>query len=280
MAQQYNLFLVSEAVHYYPKSIITMLKGLGNSSVAITLDREYLSIKSPDTVFFERVNDDGSLLDNDTLIENVRRINPFFILLDNCFWDNSEVNSFLLDSLLNLQKEIQFLLVNLVTLPVFRNTQYEEVIQYKKARWLYYPYSNVNKAPWSIRFSSNTRFYENDDLDNDVLPLTIPVADPLVYKTAHRLFKGIKSLRLRHDLDFFTLFLDGLRIKYQDRHLLSLVLAVHKHFFDTGGYKPTKKETSLSSTEMNDLFERLNKPIICLIINNQTLFEEVISFFT
>ena len=276
---QYNLFLIPDTSYFYPKSVINLLNNLGNYCVAITLDKEYLSNKSPNTLIFERIQPDGSIMDNIFLIDNIRKVKPHVVLLDNCFWDHTELNSFLLDGLFLLQHEVPFLLINVVPLAVYKQNGSQSIVQREKAKSIYFPKCRIGQASWADTWSSAVQFYENRELDNDMGQYLIPKVEPELYKTVYKLFHGIQSLKLRNDFDLFTLFLDKLRIKHSDEHLLRFVLTVHKYFFDIADEKLLKKDVVFSSIEMNNLFERLNRPTLFLIMNNQLLFDEIVSFF-
>ena len=275
----YHLFLVPDTLFFYPKSVIALLNSVGTSSVVITLNREYLLKKTHNAFFLERVQPDGSLLDNITVLNHIRETRPHVVVLDNCFWSHTELNHYLLDGLLLLQQDVPFLLANVLPVSVFNNRDSQDIVQREKAKHVYYPDCRISQASWTTLWSSNTHFYQNSELEKDVGHISTTYIKPELYKTAYKLFQGIQSLKLRNDMDLFTLFLDSLRVKHLDEHLFRLVLTVHRFYFETLGQRQQKKDQSLSATEMNDLFERLNKPVLSLIENNRGLFDELISFF-
>lgn len=277
----YHLFFSPNTLFFYPQSAITLLNSLGDSSVVITLDKEYLLSKSPHTVFLERVQPDGTLLDNAVLIEHIRERAPRAVVLDNCFWDHTHRNSSLLENLLALQEENPFLLMNVLPSDLlslsFKDCQ--SIVRRDKATHVYFPLCRINETSWTIRLSSTTRFYDSHELETDVCQSTMPTVEPILYKKAYQLFKGLQSIRLRNDLDLFTLFLDGLREKHPDEYLLKLVLAIHQHFFETSEKRSSVKNSVLSDVDMNNLFECLNRPVLSLLLHNHPLFDELMYFF-
>lgn len=272
----YNLFLIKEPLYYYSKSILSMMNNLRSEFVAITMDKNYLQNKSPNSIFFERVQQDGSILENSVLIKAIREINPKVVLLDNCIWYQNEINYTLLDALFVLQKEQTFLLINVLPLSVFYDNFSQNIIYREKANKIYYPRNYTYLASWiDICWNKNIEFYEQKELERDVYQLSLPDFEPELYREAYRLFMGIQTLKLRNDFDLFLLFLDKIRVKYSDEHLSKVVFTFYKYFFE----RTFKKDVGLSTTELNDLFEKLNRPVLLLIFNNRVLFEELLSFF-
>lgn len=275
----YKIFVVPNALYFYPKHVINLLNELGSSSVAITMDKGYLSDKCPEAVYLERIQSTGELENNSQMIESVKKANPQAVVLDNCFWDKTELNSWLLENLFLIQQEIPFLLVNVLPISVFLQKNTQKIVRLDKASHMYYPECKINIAPWSVIFGSSTIYYKNTSLENDVGTHSLSSVDSALFKTAFKLYQGIQTLKLRNDLDLFISFLEGLRVKHLNKYLLRFVLTVHKYFFETAGERHFMKDVSLSATEMNDLFERLNRPVLFLIMNNRDLFDEIVSFF-
>ena len=275
----YKIFVVPNTLYFYPKHVLNLLNELGSLSVAITMDKEYLLAKCPETLYLERIQPTGVIENNSQLIEIVKKAKPQAVVLDNCFWDNSVLNTWLLENLFFLQQEIPFLLVNVLPISVFLQKNTQKIVRLDKASHLYYPECRIDKAPWSVIFGSTTIYYKNTSLENDVGTHSMPSVELTLFKTAYKLFQGIQTLKLRNDLDLFVSFLEGLRVKHPNKHLLRFVLTVHKYFFETAGERQFRKDVSLSATEMNDLFERLNRPVLFLIMNNMDLFDDIVSFF-
>ena len=270
MNHEYELFLLPNTISYfYPKSVLQILNLVGNLSVAITLDKEYLSTKSPDTVCIERVQSDGSLLENNILVEHIQQLNPRVVILDNCFWDASHLNSSLLESLLQIQLDVPFLLINILPLVVFNDIQSQNLVQLKLAKRVLFPKCSLNQA--------TTQYYENTELETDVDNLLQKDnIDADVYKKAFHLFQGIQSLTLKNHLYLFSFFLEKLRLENPDKHLMNLVLTVHKYFFE----RLERLQPVFSVQDINGLSERLNRPVFQLIMNNRSLFDKLASFFT
>lgn len=277
----YDIFLLPDTIYHYSKSVIQTLNLVGESSVAITLDKEYLLTKSPDTVCIERVQPNGSLLENETLIEHIQQIKPQVVVLDNCFWDNTSLNSSLLQSLLQIQVNNSFLLINVIPCAIFNDQHCQPLVKRELAKRVFFPFCLYHQASWATCCNYTTHFYKNAELENDVIRLLQKDSiDADVYRTAFHFFQGIQSLKLRNDMDLFTRFLDKIRLDFPDKHLMNLVLTVHKYFFETTEKLSCKKVPYLSIQGRNRLSERLNQPVLKLIMNNRPLFDNLASFFT
>lgn len=274
----YHIFVDPNPLYFYPKPVINSIINYGNASVVITLDKEYLLSKSSTTQFIERIQQDGSVLNNDNILEFIRDFNPHCVVLDNCFWDNETVNTELLMGLFELKQFLNFMLINVLPISVFNEIQMQSLVLQDLANNVYFPRCRLSQSSFSLRWSYKTIFYDNNKLESNKAHFYLPTVEPDVYKLAEFLFRDIQSIRLRNDFDLFTLFLEGLRCKYHDQYFSRFVFIFRKYLCEMAINGPIKKEC-FTVAEYNDMFEVLNRPIFLLIIHSRHIYDEIASFF-
>lgn len=257
---------------YYPQPVISQLNTHGELSTVITLRKEPLLLKCPESVYIERITPEGSLKPIDFFLEQIEKNRSKFVVLDHCFWDD---DTQLLTQLLDIQKKMNFILVNLLHTDEYKFQNMKLVDRYYWPEW-------KAEQIWSWYFLLTDKkcfFYkylELDPIEGETIDLQSPQHSMELHKQVFVFIRLLNTIHLRNELDLFVLFLGQLKKINPDPYLYRLRIEFNRFFRYRDDLKNNKQ---ITPDILNDLNETINKHVLYLAAKNNPLFEEMCRFF-
>lgn len=270
---QYQVFILPNTTRQYFKQIFSVLEHYKSNAVVITTYPEYLLSECCycENRFICRIKEDGKVISNAEIIQQVLEMNPRMLILDDCFWDNQDTH--LLNSLFDLQKNHnqQMSIINVI--------QHGFPSSWKSL-----------KTAQRIRFPSSllhTKFIQSNDLsmvlyDNDetLIPrsntvLTVSPSSPKVYKQAFSFYQLLHKIKCLTEFDIFCMFLRQLNEFRSGKILTHLFVETRKYSF----YGVVLQNKELGPMFISDYITVINHIILLLIQDDEPLFLEIYDFF-
>jgi len=161
----HHVVLLPNTVIYYPQLVIDAINKHQEVALVLTLDKTHLSTKCPVANLMYRASNED---DYTCLYEEMKRVKPKLVVLDNCFCD---ARLDLLYELLRLQKTFQYAIMNVFQI---NSWTYWATTMTSIVDMIHVPTSDIVTRYLHVLPLEKLRYYDNETLHRK-FDVSIPI---------------------------------------------------------------------------------------------------------